>query len=76
MNKKVFGTISWLNEDDRQDFVFNVDFSDLIINKIKLLFDFLFKKRLIDGDKIITIENDLLKMLKKKDGITLMRKRL
>ena len=67
VNQKVFGTISWANEEDRQDFVFNVDINDLIIGKVKLLCDFLLEKSLVDGDKIIVSENDLLEMLKKEE---------
>ncbi|HMS30748.1 MAG TPA: hypothetical protein PKD32_12920 [Saprospiraceae bacterium] len=67
VNQKVFGTINWANEEDRQDFVFNVDINDLIIGKVKLLCDFLLEKSLVDGDKIIVSENDLLEMLKKEE---------
>jgi len=66
-NKKVFGTVGWLNEEDKQDFVFNIDFDISILGKVKLLCDFLNKKKLVDGDRIIVSENDLLEMLEKED---------
>ncbi|SEA68104.1 hypothetical protein SAMN05192529_1466 [Arachidicoccus rhizosphaerae] len=65
VNKKIFGTVGWLNEEDRQDFVFKIDFDTLILSRVKSLCDFLYEMNLVNGDKIIVSENNLLEMLKK-----------
>ena len=63
VNKKVFGTISWINEKDKQDFYFKVDFNMLLFRKLTILCDFLYEKNLVNGDKIIVSEDELLQML-------------
>jgi len=65
VEKQVIGTIGWLNEEDKQDFVFKVDFDILLLDRVKLLCDFLCKMHLVNGDKIIVSEIDLLETLKK-----------
>ncbi len=65
MGQHVFGTIGWLNEEDKQDFVFKVDFDTSHINNVKLLCDFLYERDLINGDQIVVSEVDLLQTLKK-----------
>ena len=60
INKKIFGTIGWSNEIDKQDFVFTYDFGNSSLSKLKLLCDYLNTNNLIEGDKIILTETDLI----------------
>ena len=59
-DKKIFGTVGWLNENDKQNFVLIIDFDIAFLVNGRVLCDFLFKRNLINGDKIIISENDLL----------------
>lgn len=60
VEKKVFGIVGWLNEEDKQNFVLNIDFDISSLTKAKLLCDFLFENNLINGDAMIVSENDLI----------------
>ncbi|MBL0051183.1 MAG: hypothetical protein IPP29_06490 [Bacteroidetes bacterium] len=67
VEKKVFGIVGWLNEEDKQNFVLKIDFDTSPLTKAKLLCDFLFENDLINGDTIIVSENDLiLKLIENK----------
>ena len=63
LNGKIYGAVGWLNEKDKQDFVFKMDFDTAILNKIKSLCDFMYKMNVVEGDKIVVEETNLLEML-------------
>jgi hypothetical protein len=65
VNQKVFGIISWINEEGKQDFSFKADLDTLMLSKVKMLCDFLHEINLVNGDKITVSEDDLLTMLVK-----------
>jgi hypothetical protein len=60
VDKKVFGILGWLNEEDKQNFVLKIDFDISALTKPKLLCDFLFANDFINGDTIIVSESDLI----------------
>lgn len=64
IDKNIFGTIVWLNEGDKQDFVFNENFDTSLLSTMKLVCDFIVENKLVDGDKIIVSEFELLQKLK------------
>lgn len=67
LDKGISGTVGWLNEDDKQNFVLKTDFDISLIFNAKLLCDYLQKNNLIDWDKIVVTESDLILRLIK-DG--------
>jgi hypothetical protein len=69
VEKKVFGIVGWLNEEDKQSFVLKIDFDISSLIRAKLLCDFLLENDLINGDKIIVSENDLILKLTNNEWI-------
>jgi len=63
--KELQGILSWDNEDDKQGFIFRDEFDALLLSKASYLCDYLNTFKLIDGDKIIISELDLVEKLKK-----------
>ena len=63
VDNKIVGTIGWINEMDKQEFVFYIDFEAPLISRVDLLCDYLFKEKLIKGDQIVISEKYLLQAL-------------
>ena len=57
--KKVSGSIEWKNENERQAFSWVVDLDDSVLEKVKMLCDYLVSYHLIHGDKITISESEL-----------------
>ncbi len=65
VDKLISGRLGWKDEVDKQDFVLKIDFNMSYLISAKLLCDYLMKNKLIDGDKIVVSEHDLvLKLIK------------
>lgn len=64
-DNKIFGTLGWVGEEDKQDFSWSIVFDDSMLLKLKLLCDFLQEHSLIEGDKILISETELKKQLAK-----------
>jgi hypothetical protein len=67
IDQKIIGTVGWLNEDDKQNFVLHIDFDIANLINAKLLCDYLFENNFVVGDNLIVSESDLLLRLIK-DG--------
>lgn len=65
VDEKVVGIVGWINEDEKQDFVFKENFEETLLSKLKLLCDFIVKNKLNEADRIIVSENELIQKLKK-----------
>lgn len=63
INNEISGTIGWANEDDKQDFVFRENIEASQLSTMKLLCDFIIENKLIEGDKIIVPDYELLRKL-------------
>ena len=64
VGEKIFGIVGWIDEDEKQDFVYEENFDETILSKVKLLCDFITKNKLNEGDRIIVSENELIQKLK------------
>jgi len=63
IDKMIFGTVGWIEEDDKQDFVLNCNFENIPFAKAELLCDYLNKENLLNGDSIIISERELMAKL-------------
>ncbi len=61
--ERISGVIGWLNEEDKQPFLLNMDFDCTSICIAKLLCDFLFENNLVRGDNIVISELSLIQKL-------------
>lgn len=64
VDKGIFGTVCWLNEDEGQDFYFKEKFHPSVLYNVMVLCDFIFENKLVDGDRIIISETEMLQKLK------------
>ena len=60
--ERIAGTVGWLGEDDTQDFAVEIVSGDYLL-EIKKLCDFIKENSLIDIDKIVITEDELLLFL-------------
>jgi hypothetical protein len=58
-NNKVFGIITWKDDEEKQDFSWTLQFDEAILYKMKLLCDFIKEDKLINCDKITISEAEL-----------------
>jgi|GEM_PF-969616 len=63
VDKKIFGIVGWINEDEKQDFLFEENLEDSLFSTLKILCDFISDNKLIEGDKIVVSENELMQKL-------------
>lgn len=64
IGEKIFGIVGWIDDDERQDFVFKENFSETELSNVKLLCDFISENKIIEGDRIIVSESELIQKLK------------
>lgn len=62
---KVYGIVSWKGEEEKQSFYWEINFEKSILQKIRLLCEFLIKHDLILGDKISISLSELKAKLQK-----------
>ncbi|OQA89140.1 MAG: hypothetical protein BWY27_00875 [Bacteroidetes bacterium ADurb.Bin234] len=62
-NKKINGNIRWNDDDQTQEFSWVVELKKPTLKMLNFLCDYLFKNKLINGDKIIISQNELLNNL-------------
>ncbi len=62
-NNTVYGTVGWENEEDKQTFSWNFENEDSKLITTILLCDFLNSKHLVNGDRFIISEEDLVAQL-------------
>ena len=62
-NVGISGTVSWVDEVDKQDFYWFFDPAEIVVPEAKLLCDYLSNNNLMNGDKVAVSENDLLTQL-------------
>lgn len=61
--KKVLGKIRWNDDNETQNFSWVVELEESVLNKLKLLCEYLIKNNFIHGDRITITENELQKRL-------------
>jgi hypothetical protein len=59
----VHGSVGWIDEDEVQVFLYKVNYNEEILSKIQELCKFLYRHKLINGDKIKITEPKLLSNL-------------
>src|SRR5437868_549381 len=62
INRNLFGTVAWHGEDETQDFYWEVGAANNIF-ETQLLCDYLANNNLINGDRIIISEDELIRNL-------------
>lgn len=62
-DNKIFGTVGWNGEEETQDFCWSIESDNDFLLNTKVLCDYLVDNSLVQGDRIIVSEDELLSKL-------------